>query len=128
MTAVFHTALAGLRARRGRALLAAAGVIAASLVVGTAVTVGYGLGTGFERSAEKADLPDVIARFADERRSTVDERVRALPNLQSRSYRAEYNNVRLAADGNFTRRGAMQVVLGGRRGYAVVAGRDLGPE
>ena len=128
MTAVFHTALAGLRARRGRALLAAAGVIAASLVVGTAVTVGYGLGTGFERSAEKADLPDVIARFADERRSTVDERVRALPNLQSRSYRAEYNDVRLAADGNFTRRGAMQVVLGGRRGYAVVAGRDLGPE
>jgi ABC-type antimicrobial peptide transport system permease subunit len=125
LTAVLHTALAGLRARRGRALLAAVGVIAASLVVGTAVTVGYGLGTGFERSAEKADLPDVIARFANERRSTVDERVRALPNLQSRSYRTEFNRAPLSAGGNRTRSGALQVVLGGRRGYAIVDGSDL---
>ena len=40
-------ALAGLRARRSRTLLAAAGVLAASLVVGTGATVGYGLATGF---------------------------------------------------------------------------------
>ena len=78
-------ALAGLRARRSRTLLAAAGVLAASLVVGTAVTVGYGLATGFERAAERSDLPDVIARFDPEGRETLDERVGALPNLASRS-------------------------------------------
>ena len=75
-------ALAGLRARGSRTLLSALGILAASLVVGTGVTVGYGLATGFERSAERAGLPDVIARFDDERRETVDERVRALPNLE----------------------------------------------
>ncbi|HWM08356.1 MAG TPA: hypothetical protein VNO82_03405, partial [Solirubrobacteraceae bacterium] len=85
-------ALAGLRARRARTLLAAAGVLAASLVVGTATTVGYGLATGFERSAERADLPDVIARFDPESRESLDERVRALPNLAARSYRFERNN------------------------------------
>ena len=36
-------ALAGLRARRGRTLLAALGVLAAAIVVGTGATVGYGL-------------------------------------------------------------------------------------
>ena len=119
------TAWAGLRARRGRALLAAAGILAAALVIGTAATVSYGLGTGFERSAERADLPDVIARFSQEPTERVDGRVRALPNLESRSYRAEFNNRRLRASRNTTRRGALQVVLGGRRGYAVVEGEDL---
>ena len=53
-----------------------------ALVVGTATTVGYSLATGFDRSAERADLPDVIARFARRSRAaTVDARVRALPNL-----------------------------------------------
>ena len=55
-------ALAGLRARGPRTLLSALGILAASLVVGTGVTVGYGLATGFERSADSAGLPDVIAR------------------------------------------------------------------
>jgi putative ABC transport system permease protein len=120
-------ALAGLRARRRRTALAAAGVAAASVVVGTCVTVGYGLATGFERAAARADLPDVIARFDDTPRSRVDSRVRALPNLQSRSYRLEVNRVPLSAGGHNTDRGAEQVVLGGRRGYAIVAGRDLRP-
>jgi ABC-type lipoprotein release transport system permease subunit len=122
---VIALALAGLRARRSRSLLAAAGVLAASLVVGTATTVGFGLATGFERSAREADLPDVIARFDAEGRETLDERVRALPNLAARSYRMEHNNVPLAANGNFTHRGAVHVVLGGRRGYLVTEGRDL---
>ena len=47
-----------------RTLLAALGVLAAALVVGTATTVGYSLATGFDRSADRADLPDVIARFS----------------------------------------------------------------
>ena len=122
-------ALAGLRARRSRTLLAAAGVLAASLVVGTGATVGYGLATGFDRAASQADLPDVIARFDDEPLDTLDKRVRALPNLAARSYRSERNNIPLAADGHFTRRGALQFVLGGRRGYEILQGRDLtGPD
>ena len=121
-------ALAGLRARRSRTLLAAVGVLAASLVVGTAVTVGYGLATGFERAAERSDLPDVIARFDPEGRETLDERVRALPNLASRSYRYERNDVHLRANGHHIHSGAMHVVLGGRRGYLVTEGRDLSGE
>jgi ABC-type antimicrobial peptide transport system permease subunit len=122
---VIGLALAGLRARRTRTGLAALGIFAASLVVGTAVTVGYGLGTGFERAANAADLPDVIARFAPEGRTRIDERVRALPNLENRSYRFEVNDVTLESRGRLVRSGALHVVLGGRRGYDVVEGRDL---
>ena len=118
-------ALAGLRARGMRTLLSAAGVLAASLVVGTGVTVGFGLATGFERSAERSDLPDVIARFDDERRDTVDARVRALPNLAAASYRYERLGAYLAANGRETERGAVHTMHAGRRGYAVVEGRDL---
>jgi ABC-type lipoprotein release transport system permease subunit len=110
---------------RGRTLLAAAGVLAASLVVGTGVTVGYGLATGFERSAAAADLPDVVARFDRQDRDTLDERVRALPNLAARSYRSERTNVPLWAKGRHTHKGATHALLGGRRGYEIVAGRDL---
>ena len=78
-------ALAGLRARGSRTLISVLGIVAASLVVGTGVTVGYGLSTGFERSADRAGLPDVIARFNPEKRSTVEQRVRALPNLAAAS-------------------------------------------
>ena len=122
---MLRDALAGLRARRRQTLLAAVGVLAASLVVGTGTTVGYGLATGFERSAEQADLPDVIARFEEERRDTLDERVRALPNLQSRSYRFEVNNVPLTARGHHIHSGALHLLLGGRRGYLITEGRDL---
>jgi ABC-type antimicrobial peptide transport system permease subunit len=122
---VIALAVAGLRARRSRTLLAAVGVLAASLVVGTATTVGYGLATGFDRAAEQADLPDVIARLDSEPRETLDERVRALPNLAARSYRFEVNNVPLTAAGHHTSSGAVHVLLGGRRGYLITAGRDL---
>jgi putative ABC transport system permease protein len=122
---VITLALAGLRARRSRTLLAAAGVLAASLVVGTGATVGYGLATGFDRAADRADLPDVIARFDDEDLGSLDERVRALPNLAARSYRWERNGVPLWANGHFTHQGAVHLLLGGRHGYEVIAGRDL---
>jgi predicted lysophospholipase L1 biosynthesis ABC-type transport system permease subunit len=111
-----------------RRWLAAAGVAAASIVVGTATTVGYGLATGFDRAARDADLPDVVARFDRERASTLDARVRALPNLQAASYRTEVTGVDLVDDrGHFLHRGVVHVVLGGRRGYAITAGHDLSP-
>jgi ABC-type antimicrobial peptide transport system permease subunit len=117
------------RPRRTRTVLAAVGIFAASLVVGTAATVGYGLATGFDRSAREADLPDVIARFDKESRETVDARVRALPNLAARSYRHEEKDVALRANGHGTRKGVLHIVVGRRRGYAVTEGRDLrGPD
>jgi ABC-type lipoprotein release transport system permease subunit len=122
---VLSLALAGLRARRGRTLLAAAGILAASIVVGTGTTVGYGLATGFERSADGAGLPDVLARFDAERREDVAARVRALPNLAAASYRYESTNTYLDAGGHSTDRGALQLVYPGRRGYDVVEGHDL---
>ena len=118
-------ALAGLRARRSRTVLAATGVLAASLVVGTATTVGFGLATGFERSAEQADLPDVIARFSPAKRDEVAARVRALPNLAAASYRYETLDAHLEANGHEIRKGAIQTVYPGRRGYKVVDGHDL---
>jgi ABC-type lipoprotein release transport system permease subunit len=122
---VLSAAVAGLRARRGRSLLAAFGVFAAAVVVGTAATVGYGLDTGFARAAARAGLPDVIARFDREDVREVDRRVRALPNLAAASYRFEINNVELATLDDSTDKGALELVLGGRRGYGIVAGRDL---
>ena len=113
---------------RGRRRLAAVGIAAASIVVGTATTVGYGLATGFDRAAREADLPDVVAHFDRERRPTLDARVRALPNLESRSYRREITGIRLRdAHGHFLRRGTVHIVLGGRRGYAITDGHDLSP-
>jgi len=120
-------ALARLRVRRGRGLLAALGIVAAAAMLGAAVTVGYGLATGFERTAERADLPDVIARFDEERPGRVDERVRALPNLEAVSLRLEIRDVPIGAGSRYTEDGVAQVVREGRRGYAIVEGRDLRP-
>jgi ABC-type antimicrobial peptide transport system permease subunit len=111
--------------RRGRTLLAALGVLAASVVVGTAATVGFGLATGFERAATDAGLADVIARFDERSRTEVDERVRALPNVVDRSYRYEFRDVGLRSAGGSTGKALLHLVLGGRRGYAITAGRDL---
>jgi ABC-type antimicrobial peptide transport system permease subunit len=122
---VIGDALAGLRARRSRTLLAALGIVAAALVVGTATTVGYSLATGFDRSADRADLPDIVARFSRDDEAKVDARVRALPNLAARSYRAERTNTLLSSGSHETRKGAIDFVLGGRRGYLITAGHDL---
>ncbi len=54
-------ALAGLRAGRRRVLLSALGTALAAAMLAVATAVGYGLATGFARSANQADLADVIA-------------------------------------------------------------------
>ena len=71
MKAVLLHALCRLRSRPGRALLAAGGIFAAAAMLGAAVTVGYSLGTGFDRAASAADLADVVARFETRRLSEV---------------------------------------------------------
>ncbi len=115
--------LAGLRSARGAT--AALGVFAAALMVGTAATVGVSLSTGFDRAAERADLPDLVVRFHERTRGDVDRRIAALPNLEARSYRLEVNDVPIRARGQSRRRTAVEVVGRGRRGYAVVSGTDL---
>ncbi len=114
-----------LRVHPGRTLIAALGIAAAAAMLGAAVTVAYGLHTGFDRSARRADLPDVIARFDDQPQQRVDARLRTLPNLRARSYRREFTGVPLDANGHASQNGVLQAVGGGRRGYAIVAGRDL---
>jgi ABC-type antimicrobial peptide transport system permease subunit len=125
LRSVVGDALLGLQARRKRILLPAAGVLAAALVLGVVTTAAYSLATGFERAADRGDFPSVIARFDSEDRSTVDAGVRRLPNLEARAYRTEITRVRLAAGGRHLHEGVVHVVDGARRGYAVVAGRDL---
>lgn len=110
---------------RGRTLLAAATVLAAALVAGTALTAAVSLSGGFERAAERADLPDLIVRFDETERADVDARLGALPNLAARTYRTEITRVPLAAGDGRSRRGAIAVVEPGRRGYEIVAGRDV---
>ena len=125
MRTILADALLGLRARRGRTLLAGGGVFAASLVLGVVATAAYALATGFDRSADRADLPSVIARFADEDRDAVDEHVSRLPNLAARANRTEITRVGLHARGLRIHEGVVHIVGGGRRGYAIVEGRDV---
>lgn len=126
MTWAARTAWSALRARPGRAVLTAAGIVAAALVLGVALTVALGLATGFDRAAERADLPSVVARFDEEDRDDVDDRVRGLPNLAARSYRYEITRVPLRSGARRTGEGVIHIVGPGRRGYAVVEGRDVG--
>src|SRR3954452_15425529 len=122
---MIRDALAALRARRSRTLLAALGVLAASLVVGTATTVGYSLATGFDRAADRSDLPGGIARVTRTPTGEGDPRVAALPNLEARSYRRERLNQPLSFGSHRTGKGAITILLGGRRGYTVVEGHDV---
>jgi len=115
-----------MRGRRDRVLVAAALTAAAGLAVGVAGSVGFALATGYDRAAQRSDQPDLLARFAPGRLSALDARLRRLPNVERIVYRLEVNRIALAANGRSRRNGAVHVVRPGRRGYAIVAGRDLG--
>jgi putative ABC transport system permease protein len=108
-----------------RARLAFAGVLLAAAMAGAAVTVAYGLATGFDRAARQADLPDVIVRFRPESHAEIDRIVGALPNVADRAYRLEATGVGMASPGGSSQKGSVELVDPGRRGYAIVAGRDV---
>jgi ABC-type lipoprotein release transport system permease subunit len=120
-----RAAWTSLRAQPGRTLLTAVGIAAAGLVLGVALTVADALSSGFDRAAERADLPTVVARFDARDPADVRRAVGALPNLADASYRFERTGLPLRAGGHRTRQGVLQVVPAGRRGYAIVAGRDV---
>src|SRR4051794_31331616 len=93
-------------------------------MAGAAITVGYGLHTVSAPAAGAAALPDVIVRFDPGRRSRAAAIVRRLPNLGSRSYRTEVDHRRIAGGSGASDNGAIELVAG-RRGYAIVDGRDV---
>jgi ABC-type lipoprotein release transport system permease subunit len=118
----------GLATRRRRAVLTGLGIALAAAMLSAAIVVGDGLGRGFDRAARAADLPDVIVRFDPQPRSMVLQRLRALPDIAAYATRREVTNVGINAAGSGHRRGDAVLELltsGTRRGYAVVAGRDL---
>jgi hypothetical protein len=108
-----------------RSRLAFAGVLLAAAMAGAAVTVAYGLATGFDRAARQADLPDVIVRFRAESREEIDRIVSALPNVAARSYRLEFTDIGVTGNDGSSEKGSVALVDPGRRGYAIVAGRDV---
>ncbi|MGI8505742.1 MAG: hypothetical protein ACR2MK_02865, partial [Solirubrobacteraceae bacterium] len=115
----------GLRSRRRRALLTAVGIALAAAMLATALVLADGLGGGFTRAARAADLPDVIVRFDPESDARVASRIRALPDVAAFSTRAEFTNVAIAANGHRDGQASAEAVGAGRRGYAIVAGRNF---
>jgi ABC-type lipoprotein release transport system permease subunit len=90
-------ALARLRAAPRRGLFAAGGIVTAAAMVGAAVTVAAALGSGFDRAAARAHLPDVIATFGNAPADAVLTTARALPNVRAVAVRFEANNIELRA-------------------------------
>jgi hypothetical protein len=94
-------------------------------MLSTALVIVDGLGGGFGRAARAADLPDVIVRFDPQRPAQVATRIRALPDVAAFSTRTEFTNVSIGAHGHSSGRASVEVMGRGRRGYAIVGGRDL---
>ena len=90
-----------------------------------ALVVSDSLGFGFDRAAKAADLPDIIVRFNPQGRSRVAQRVAALPDIAAYTLRQEVTGVPLQSTDEFADNGDVEVVGPGRRGYAIVAGRDV---
>jgi ABC-type antimicrobial peptide transport system permease subunit len=123
--ATLAAARLGLRRRRRRTLLTALGISLAAAMLAAALVVADGLGTGFDRAARAADLPDIIVRFDPESAARVATRVSALPDVAAFSMRQEFTNVRVSANGHSNSQASAEVIERGRRGYAIVAGRDV---
>ncbi len=90
-----------------------------------ALVVADSLGLGFDRAAHAADLPDIIVRFNPQPGDRVAQRIAALPDVAAYTVRQEATGVGLATANDFAGNGAVEVVGRGRRGYAIVAGRDV---
>ena len=115
----------GVRARRRRSLLTALGIALAAAMLSAAIVVSDGLGRGFDRAARAAQLPDIIVRFNSQPTDRVAQRIESLPDVAAFSLRQEVTNVDLSAGEHFSSSGSVEVVGPGRRGYAIVAGREM---
>lgn len=115
MRAILAYTLARLRARRCRVLLAAGGIAAAGAMLGASVTVAYGLATGFDRTAARAQLPDILATFQPEPRGDVARVVSSLANVRAVSYRLQVAHVYLAAGSRYEDDGTVVGLRSGGR-------------
>ncbi len=118
-------AMRNARARRERALLTGLGVALAASMLAAAATVGYGLRTGFSRGAAAAGLPDVTMHFSSAPSRAVASRIAALPDLAGFNLGLESTGVSLSAGSHYSGTAVVEQLGAGRRGYAVVAGRDV---
>ena len=124
--AAFVQARQGLRARRRRLVLSGIGIALAAAMLSAAVVVSYGLGTGFDRAASAAHLPDLIVRFNGVSADSVARRITALPDIAAYSLRTEVTDTTVSSGGQLRDDAVAEVVNPGRyQGYAVIAGRDL---
>lgn len=94
-------------------------------MLSAALVVSDSLGFGFDRAAHAADLPDIIVRFNPQPPERVTQRIAALPDVAAYTVRPEVNDVGLETANDFAGNGVVEVVSPGRRGYAIVAGRDV---
>jgi len=113
------------RVRRRRSVLTGLGIALAAAMLVAALVVSDSLGFGFDRAARASDLPDVIVRFDPQNAGRVAQRIAALPDLAAYTLRQEVTNVDLQAGDNGSVSGVVEVIGPGRRGYAIVAGRDV---
>ena len=67
----------------------------------------------------------MIVRFDPQSLRRVAARVRALPDVAAFSTRTEFTNLDIEADGHRSGQASAEVVGPGRRGYAIVAGRNV---
>ena len=125
MRAVFRHGLARLRRDRARTLLTAGGIAAATAMVGAAATLVFALSTAFDRTAARADLADITARFGEQPLSLVRPRVDALPNIRAASFRYEASGIGVEAGGQFVDGTVVGHEPVAPPGYALVAGHDI---
>jgi ABC-type lipoprotein release transport system permease subunit len=125
VAAALAYALARARVHRGRQLLALLGVIAAAAMVGASVTTAATLSGGFDRTSQRARLPDVIATFAPLQRARVAHVVSQLANVRGASYVLQEPGVHVTAGGNYEGHAKLFGIGAGRHGYAIVAGHDI---
>ncbi len=116
-----------LRARRRRLVLTALGIALAAAMLSAAVVVSYGLGTGFDRAASAASLPDIIVRLNNKAAADVAVRIRALPDVARFALRFEFRGAEIGFHGRHDDHAVAEVLdrPGPGQGYAVVAGRNL---
>jgi hypothetical protein len=95
-------------------------------MLGAAVTAAYGLATAFDRTAARANTPDILATFSPVPRSQVAGAVSSLANIRATSYRLQDTRQYVVAGGHESFDAtAIGLTSDGPRGYAVVAGNDL---
>ncbi len=108
-----------------RAMVTTLGIALAAAMLSAALVLADSLGGGFDRAVRAAGLADVIVRFDPQSYSRVADRIRALPDIAGFATRLEVTDVDIHAGGHGFGHASAEVVGSGRRGYAIVAGRDV---